>query len=127
MSDSPLDEQKEAEILAFLKQHSGFELRSPIFKARKDFFDALIDLGMPKDKAAVVIGRMEFLVGDKNYGGVIYEKLIEISANNIFNLWKLYSEEIDESVFLESCRQYKFCPPVIRKKEDGETEEEKKE
>ena len=115
-----IDEQIEAEVLALLKQNSGFLLRSPIFLARKQFFEELIDLGMPKDRAATVIGRMEFAVGEKNFGGAVFDKLIEISAKNLYDLWKLYSEEIDEIVFLESCRQYKFCPPIIGQKEKEE-------
>lgn len=113
-----LDEQIEAEFLELLKKNTGFILRSPIFLARKQFFEELISLGMPKDRAAIIIGRMEFAVNEKTYGGPVFDKLIEISAKNLFDLWKAYSEEMDELVFLESCRQYKFLPPAISRKEE---------
>lgn len=120
-----IDEQKEAEIAAFLKKNSGFELRSPIFKARKEFYDGFLELGMPKNVADIVVGRMKFHVNEKNYGGNIYDQLVQVSIANIFQLWKLYKEEISEEVFFNACFDYGFGPPAIIKKEDDSEGEQK--
>jgi hypothetical protein len=126
LANNMMDEQTEATIVAQLKKLQNFNGRSPIFNARKELREAMIEYGMPEKVANVVVGRMMVQIHEEHKSGAIYDQLLDATAKNITELYKLYVSELSEETFLECSRGYMFCPPIITREAPPEGENESK-
>lgn len=95
-----MDEQKEAEIVNKFETYK-FEPRNfTNFKVRRDIFKRLTELGMSKPVVEVWTARAVIQVGDKIYGGEIYNAAMERLCQNALAMWKAYCEDMSEMTYI---------------------------
>lgn len=107
-----MDEQTEAAIADELRK-TNVELYTTLFKVRKDFYTGLLSKGMSKPAVNKIVGSMTISVPDKQYGEEIYLAALEASIENICKLYKLYSNEMSEEIFIEIASNFLFRIPDV--------------
>ncbi len=108
----PFDEQTEAEIIQHIRKDGAITPRNTTFKVRKDMYNALSAKGVPQHALNNIVGTLIIHVPDSGYGGEIYNAALEVAANNIAELWKLYSGEFNEQIALLICQKFSFSLPI---------------
>lgn len=107
------DEQQEAEIVEELKKFIPSKVSDGvIFKVRKQFFDRLVEMGMPVVVAAKTVVSIDLEVAEDGFDGPIYKQAFEIATKGFFDVWQTYSREIHEEAYLIACKDFTFVVPL---------------